>query len=302
MDATASERALSEVVGFVMILGVIVVGLSIYQVYVVPAEGREDEIVHMDVINARFTDYKISLDSLWLNNWTGSTLSTSFDLGTGGGNTLNPGWSLNLFSPIYSTGKVQVGQRDEMISIDSNGPGGSYSANFTMGELEYLSGNNYWIQQSYRYQMGGVFLTQENENGSTIRILPSFSVYNISRSGGSTTAKVKLTLIQIQGDQVITGGGPVRVDTRLREGIERRAYTKQYNVTITVNASDELTARTWERVFYQTAMNGNIPATWYTIDRTGSNTTFDIWGKISEGVDFDITRASYLVSIQSLAR
>ena len=59
------DDALSEVVGFVLILGVIVVALSLYQVYGVPAAGRENEIAHMNQVKDRFVDYKLALDSLW---------------------------------------------------------------------------------------------------------------------------------------------------------------------------------------------------------------------------------------------
>jgi hypothetical protein len=306
MDSTATDRALSEVVGFVMILGVIVVGLSIYQVYFVPAEGREDEIVHMGVVNERFTDYKVSLDSLWINNWTGSTLSTSFDLGTGGSNTQNAGWSINLFAPVYSTGTVKVNQRNENMTINWTQSGSIYDGyKFTMGEVEYISGNNYWIQQSHYYQMGGVFLTQENENGSTVRISPPLSIYQVKRNETALpTAKIVLTAIQIEeGNQIISGGGPVRIDTRLKEGIVRDSYYDLKKITLAVNATDEQTARMWERIFYETVQKSQMPSTWYSINSTGTSTTLDIWGNTSStGVDLDLTRVRYGVSVQSLAR
>jgi hypothetical protein len=47
------DDALSEVVGFVLLLAVIVVALSLYQVYGVPAAGREAEIAHMNQVKDR---------------------------------------------------------------------------------------------------------------------------------------------------------------------------------------------------------------------------------------------------------
>ncbi|HPK82296.1 MAG TPA: hypothetical protein PLL16_10530, partial [Methanoculleus sp.] len=83
MPPRPRDDGLSEVVGFVLLLGVIVIALSLYQVYGVPAVGRENEIAHMNQVKDRFVDYKLALDSLWVNNRNGVLLSTAFDLGTG---------------------------------------------------------------------------------------------------------------------------------------------------------------------------------------------------------------------------
>lgn len=56
------EDGLSEIIGFVLILGLIVVASTLYLLYVVPAEGRDDEIVHMNQVKDRFVDYKGTLD------------------------------------------------------------------------------------------------------------------------------------------------------------------------------------------------------------------------------------------------
>jgi len=56
------DDALSEVVGFVLLLAVIVVALSLYQVYGVPAAGREAEIAHMNQVKDRFVDIR----SAWI--------------------------------------------------------------------------------------------------------------------------------------------------------------------------------------------------------------------------------------------
>ena len=81
MPAALNEEGLSEVVGFVLLLGVLVMALSVYQIYAVPAEGRANEIEHMNMVKDRFTDYKNALNLLWVykNNVTVVTLTTAFD-------------------------------------------------------------------------------------------------------------------------------------------------------------------------------------------------------------------------------
>ncbi|MDN7013383.1 hypothetical protein FGW20_10095 [Methanoculleus sp. FWC-SCC3] len=74
MPPRARDDGLSEVVGFVLILALIIVALSLYQVYGVPAAGRENEIAHMNQVKDRFVDYKSALDSLWVNERNGVLL------------------------------------------------------------------------------------------------------------------------------------------------------------------------------------------------------------------------------------
>jgi hypothetical protein len=62
-----SDLALSEVVGFILLLGVLVAAIALWMTYVVPINGREEEIIQMNLVKDRFTDYKISLDSLNIN-------------------------------------------------------------------------------------------------------------------------------------------------------------------------------------------------------------------------------------------
>ena len=111
-----NEDALSEIVGFVLILALVVVASTLYLMYVVPAEGREDEIEHMNQVQDRFVSYKTSVDGLWMRSLAdlsvpgtrGVSLSTSFDLGTGGGNTQSSGLFLSFMRPIGTAAKMRT--------------------------------------------------------------------------------------------------------------------------------------------------------------------------------------------------
>ncbi|MDD2254922.1 MAG: hypothetical protein PHF71_11450, partial [Methanoculleus sp.] len=153
MPSRARDDALSEVVGFVLILGVIVVALSLYQLYGVPAVGRENEILHMSAVKDRFIDYKISLDSLWLNSINGTnslegtTLSTSFDLSTEGGYTQGSGGVIfPVLAPIPSGGTISVNRFYDNLTINSTGMAPPVRLE-PMGEVAFESSNNYWLQQ-----------------------------------------------------------------------------------------------------------------------------------------------------------
>jgi hypothetical protein len=107
-NCRTGEYGLSEVVGFVLILGVLVLVFSLFLTYGIPAQGRENEIVHMNEVNDQFVAYKINLDSLFNNNKVGTTLSNSFTLGTGGGYTQGMMSFIPIMSPISSAGTLAI--------------------------------------------------------------------------------------------------------------------------------------------------------------------------------------------------
>jgi len=118
-----ADTALSEVIGFVLILGVLVLVFSLYLTYGIPAQGRENEILHMNEVKDQFVAYKISLDSLFNNNKVGTTLGSSFSLGTGGGYTQGMMSFMPVMSPLSSGGIIAINQRTpvhETLNISSH--------------------------------------------------------------------------------------------------------------------------------------------------------------------------------------
>lgn len=103
------ESGLSEVVGFVLIIALLVTAFSLYLTYGVPAQGRENEILHMTAVKDQFIDYKIGLDSLLNNNKVGTSLSNFFTLGTEGGFTEGMMSIIPIMSPVKSGGTLSTG-------------------------------------------------------------------------------------------------------------------------------------------------------------------------------------------------
>lgn len=127
MRDTASRQnedtALSEVIGFVLILGLIAVVASLYLTYGVPAQGRENEINHMNDLKDQFVAYKLSLDSLFTNNQVGMTMSDSFTLGTPGGYTQGMMSVIPIMNPVGSGGVIAINNRTatpENLTISSD--------------------------------------------------------------------------------------------------------------------------------------------------------------------------------------
>jgi hypothetical protein len=324
MKNISDDVALSEVIGFVLLLGLVVAALSLYMVYVVPINGREGEIAQLNCINEQFTDYKFTLDNIRTSvNLNPSTVnsspvmtSTSFNLGTGGGNTQAGGFFLYMVQPASSSATLSINTTGDTFNIDS-----SKRANYTaypnpvipiinefpihITALEYRSYNHYWIQQKYSYQLGGVFLTQDDI--ITNRISPLISFANTSNG----TVVVNIVPVQIVGGGSISGNGPARLDTRLRilpkYNISTDPYVSNTWVNISVTCADNATAKMWLNIFNDTAIREKLVPAAYTsgISPVGSNPTtafINITGTnpYPKAVSLYVQRAEFYVAFNNI--
>jgi hypothetical protein len=121
MTFARNEHALSEVIGFILILVVVITAFSIYLTYAVPAQGREKEILHMNEIRDQFVMYKLGVDALWTNSQVGTAMSTAFNLGTQGGATQGSYSFIPIMSPVPSTGTLSLNSRQEVLTVQSRG-------------------------------------------------------------------------------------------------------------------------------------------------------------------------------------
>ncbi len=315
MTNNHNEAGLSEVIGFILLLALVVAALSVWMVYVVPVNGREEEIAQMNIIKDQFTEYKFTLDALRTNiaidNLSPVMTSTSFTLGTGGGNTQAGGVFLAMLKPIASYGTLSVQDTGDQFKIDSSQclvyPNGNISVNIT--SLQYSSHNNYWIQQQYVYDLGGVFLYQTN--GSVNRISPLISIANAANN----SIVVYVVPVNLVGGGSITGNGPVRVDTRQRilpkYNISQDYYLNNQWVNLSIITSDNATAAVWQNVFTDTVVREQISSSAYTIRSiyyptlNKTNVTISITGSNPTApwdVALYVQRAEFYVTFNNIAQ
>jgi hypothetical protein len=298
------EYALSEVIGFILILGIIVAAFALWMIYIVPVNGREAEITQMNTVKDRFTDYKISLDSLWVNSQDGVTLSTSMNLGSGGGNTEASGLFLPMMNPIASSATLSVQDTGDVMTITSNDPANGFTTNtYKMTQLQYQSANYYWLQQTYYYQDGGVFLSQFN--GSVCRVSPPVSFVNNS----DQTYTVAITPITLNGVGSIGGNGPVRVDTRLKN-LQSPLQNKTYWVNTSVRVANYTAAQVWLDMFNSSRRTGGIlDSRYYSFGNSSPSAIpgiafMNITGTYNDLVNPDVTLliqpAQYDVTLNSI--
>ena len=303
MPVSSRDDALSEVVGFVLLLALIVVALSLYQVYGVPAAGRENEIAHMNQVKDRFVDYKIALDSLWINDREGVLISTAFDLGTGAATTAGSALSFPILSPAGSGGTLVVKSGGANLTI--KGDGTPLLQDLPLGSLSYTSSNHYWVDQTWTYQMGAVFLTQEGN--TTVRVGPSIAAAKTKDENVTlTVAPISLEgSAGLEGSATIAGSGPARVETRMRRSGSPPVETYYEWVNLTIEADNPATAAAWKRAFdevRQRAIEESINPLWVTTEKSGNTATLTVQPK-EEGkkVFLSIYPANYTVTIHNAA-
>ena len=181
-DENFFESGLSEVIGFVLIIGLIVVVASLYLTYGVPAQGRENEIVHMNEVKDQFVGYKLSLDSLFNNDKVGTSVSNSFTLGTTGGYSQGTLSFIPIMNPVSSSGVIAINDRTkepELLTLTSR----SLILNDTVNDAVTLPAR---IESFPRH----VYVTI---SGITPEDLSKDTLYGIEINGSGWRATVNLT-------------------------------------------------------------------------------------------------------------
>ena len=458
---TGNEYALSEVIGFVLILGVIVVAFSLYLTYGIPAQGRGNEIAHMNDIRDEFTNYKIGVDSLWTNHQTSTVIGNTFSLGTPGQTTQGSNSIIPVLQPVGSSGTISINQRtptpeifsvtstsyilntssmlsdpqlpipsstvvqtfqnplstlfinisasavnqndaitsntrsvivsgtswgatinitprivispvdytnttqtDLTITVTKNGQttlagtavysniqaNQNYTINLLddaygirssltypatvnysnpsptitavaidqyayqkqanyvyavpMGALEYSANNNYWIPQSYYYQMGGVFLSQSD--GITYKLPPSITfAYGLDRN-----ISVNIIALAYDGSSsgVLGGSSQVQVGTSLDSDSTDLPYApvspNTWNMNINITTTDPRAVEMWKDYLDEAAnQTGGIPETCYTVGNLTSGAYISVNGindpSGNPHLSLDVKTANLTAKLQS---
>ncbi len=301
-----SDKALSEVIGLVMILGIIFIFIMIWSTYVVPNQGREAEIAHMNDVKNWFTDYKFSLDSLWINNMeydrSGVLISSSLDLGTLTRSTEATGFFSPILQPMGSYGSIQIRNYSEQLKINAKNPARNppeTDVTIYPNSLEYSAENAYWIPQTYYYQMGGVFLNQTT--GTVALITPEVSVYRVN----DTIIGLRITpvIINASGVAGFSGSSNVRVDSRLKAPA---GYGRDYGlddtftqVNLTFILRDVAAAKAWQTVLNETRFEQGVPSVNCGISRP-ENPGNRVFMNVSPLVRLKVYPANFSVSVQPI--
>ena len=121
----------------------------------------------------------------------------------------------------------------------------NYTYSVPLGSLEYSTNNNYWIPQSYYYQMGGVFLSQID--GITYKLPPEITFAN--NGNGNITVNIVAIAYDPSDSGVFGGSSPAQVSTSLKPDAGSLPYApvspNTWNASINITTSDPNAAIMW---------------------------------------------------------
>ncbi|HVP25016.1 MAG TPA: hypothetical protein VMS81_03455, partial [Methanomicrobiales archaeon] len=114
----ARREGVSEAIGFVLILAAVMISLTVYLLYMMPAMGRENEIAQMSAVKDSLTEYKLNIDTLWTSRQCTTDFGPALTLGSG-----ETGGILGFFPflrPAKAGAILALNQRAENITITSD--------------------------------------------------------------------------------------------------------------------------------------------------------------------------------------
>ncbi len=178
-----SNNAVVGIVSAFLIVGLIVAVLSVIQTQYVPKWMKEKESDHMREIEDHFSELNYAMNTHFINKIPDVPISTTITLGSK---------EMPYMLSMRSFGQIKINNDSFGLYID-----GDSIYNETLGNIEYNSYNNYFINQDFIYEAGSVILTQDS--GSIMFINPNIDVLlqkdinitlniiNITEVGGSNT-------------------------------------------------------------------------------------------------------------------
>ena len=228
-----------------------------------------------------WTGYQWNRTDVTVNTWKGGiplmqdliVTRNATSTGTYVMDLMNPAYGIS--SDLGSTQSLTVVKSDSTITA-------SYLTNYSywpmqnvtgwaMGSLEYNAQNEYWIPQTYYYQMGGVFL--EQNEGTTVKVPPA-----ITFSLSSGIPVVRINQILLSGSGLIEGSGPVQVTSSVADITETPMVTGNNTrfVNISVKALSNNDAMAWNQTLLAAANKAGFPSSFYTSNTAGIETYMNI--------------------------
>jgi hypothetical protein len=133
-----------------------------------------------------------------------------------------------------------------------------------LGSLEYRGQNNYWIPQTYYYQLGGVFLSQAD--GNTMYKLPPEISFNYNNDPVVTKKIVTVNINALTFDPnnrgIVGGSSSIQVKTHL-DSVTMLPYASGNANTkwikISVNTTNNQSRTMWKNYFDYTAGVAGVP-------------------------------------------
>ena len=146
------DDALSPIVAFFLLLMIIVSFISLLNAYYIPSLKQQEEVKHLQSIEEVFSSFTGDITQIALFQ-KGVSLQERFQLGGGAA----------LFSPVLSSGTVQLQQSSLLTLTIEDGSNFETEIPITGVTISYEPIGNFWMDQGYIWEHGLVYVTKPSK-------------------------------------------------------------------------------------------------------------------------------------------
>ena len=260
MRLSRDRRGQSVVIGTVLVFGFLVIGLSLYQVQVVPQQNAQTEFEHFESVQNDLVDLRAGILQ------AGSTDRTQYQtvrLGTS--------YSTRVFAinPPPPAGEIRTSDPYNITIDPENGDPINVSTRF----VEYRPGYNEIDRSPTRYD-ASVLYTDARDNGGGIAVIEGQEL--VDNDGN-------VAIVAVQNEFQRSGTGRVTIELRPAESVTDDIPDGPLTVTIPTRLSEtdwETKTNITEKDAYDgvTSDDNNDGIYNLTLDTTGENLTVDTVG------------------------
>ncbi|GGL25076.1 hypothetical protein GCM10009037_05780 [Halarchaeum grantii] len=252
------RRAVAGVVGAVLLFGILVISLSIYQAQVVPAENEQLEFQHNERIHDQLTDVR---NAVLRTAGSGNSQPVSVSLG------LRYPTRVAAVNPPPVTGTLRTDSFASNVTIRNVEATNAETADYVSGTLSYstsrlvYSGDYHEYRNAPRTVYENGVLYNQFDNGA-----------NLTLTGQSMLSGNRLTLVTLAGDYEESGIRSASVDPHPSSApYHEVTVTNESNGPLVLSLPTTLPDSTWEDLLAEQISSGRV------LDVTpGDNGTVDV--------------------------
>jgi len=149
--AVARDEALAPVIAFFLLLTVVVSVIALLNAYYIPSLKQQEEVKHLRSVEEMFRSITGDVSSMVLFQKE-SSLQKRISLGGGAA----------LFSPVTSSGTLQLEENPLLTLIIRDEHNGSTEIPITAVTISYQPIGNFWINQGYIWKQGLVYVKKSS--------------------------------------------------------------------------------------------------------------------------------------------
>ncbi|MDK2892802.1 hypothetical protein [Methanohalophilus sp.] len=244
-----SDSGISTVLSAVLLLGLFVSVVTVFNVHYVPEWKADAERAHMDEVYDDMSRLKTGGDLIALSTSVDPDTITSLSVPI----TMGGGY-IPIVGASKSSGSLSINDNICSMQIVASNSTSGNTYNFNMdnrGSIIYSSNNNYYVDQVLIYENGALLLSQNNR--SIMKLSPSIYIRHLCGNNYS----VNVNSISLRGDtRSVSSSGTqdVRLDSQSSVWLFRNNESLT-DVTISVNSNYP---SSWAEYFNTSAFSAGL--------------------------------------------